>query len=186
MSESILSEMKRVSGWSVVLGILIILVGVIAIASPLITGVVAVSVLAWTAIFGGLAQIFFAFQAYSGKSAVLDAILGVVYLAAGIYLMSHPLAGLLTLTLMLGALLLGYGVIAAVMAFQMRPLTGWGWMLFDAAATALLGLMIMAHWPIDSAWVIGTMFGVSILFSGVTRLMISLGLRHFTSEVAHA
>jgi uncharacterized membrane protein HdeD (DUF308 family) len=81
-------------------------------------------------------------------------------------------------------MLLGYGVVAVVLAFQMRPLTGWGWALFDAAVTVVLGLMIIAHWPVNSVWVIGTLFGISILFRGVTRLMISLALRRASSAVA--
>ena len=184
MSETVLGGIKRASGWSIVLGVLIILLGIIALMAPLATGVVAMSILAWTAIFGGVAQIVYAFQAYSGGRTVLEVILGVIYLAAGFYLFSHPLAGLLTLTLLLGMMLVGYGVIAVVLAFQMRPSQGWGWMLFDAAITVLLGVMIIAHWPMNSVWVIGTLFGISILARGVTRLMISLGIRRVTSAAA--
>jgi len=184
MTETILGGIKRASGWSIVLGVLIILLGIIAMMAPMATGVVVVYILAWTAIFGGVAQIVFAFQAHSGGRIALEVILGLVYLAAGIYLVTNPLAGLLTLTLLLGVMLLGYGVVAVVLAFQMRPLTGWGWALFDAAVTVVLGLMIIAHWPVNSVWVIGTLFGISILFRGVTRLMISLALRRASSAVA--
>ena len=184
MTEAILGGIKRASGWSIVLGVLIILLGIVAMMAPLATGVVAVYILAWTAIFGGVAQIVYAFHAHSGGRIALEVILGVVYLAAGIYLVSNPLAGLLTLTLLLGVMLLGYGVVAVVLAFQMRPSKGWGWMLFDAAVTVILGLMIIAHWPINSVWVIGTLFGISILFRGITRLMISLAVRRVASAVA--
>lgn len=184
MTEAILGGIKRASGWSIVLGVLIILLGIVAMMAPLATGVVAVYILAWTAIFGGVAQIVYAFHSHSGGRIALEVILGVVYLAAGIYLVSNPLAGLLTLTLLLGVMLLGYGVVAVVLAFQMRPAKGWGWMLFDAAITVILGLMIIAHWPINSVWVIGTLFGISILFRGISRLMISLAVRRVTSAVA--
>ena len=66
----------------------------------------------------------------------------------------------------------------------MRPAKGWGWVLFDAVVTVLLGCMIVAHWPINSVWIIGTLFGISILFRGITRLMISLALRRVASSVA--
>ena len=181
MTESILSGIRRASGWSIVLGALIILLGIIAVMAPLATGVVAVSVLAWTAIFGGAAQILYSFQVYSSGRLILEAILGAIYLAAGVYLMANPIAGLLTLTFLLGCLLLGYGIIAVALAFRMRPLQGWGWVLFDACITALLGFMIVAHWPISAEWAIGTLFGLSILFSGVTRLMVSLGVRDVTA-----
>ncbi|MGC1421766.1 MAG: DUF308 domain-containing protein [Terracidiphilus sp.] len=184
MTDTIIGGIKRASGWSIVLGVLIILLGIIAMMAPLATGVIAVYILAWTAIFGGIAQIIYAFQAHSGGRTFLELILGVVYLIAGFYLVSHPLAGLLTLTLILGLLLVGYGIVALILAFQMRPAKGWGWVLFDAVVTVLLGCMIVAHWPINSVWIIGTLFGISILFRGITRLMISLALRRVASSVA--
>ncbi len=184
MTETILGGIKRVSGWSIALGVLIVLLGIIAMMSPLVTGVVAVYILGWTAIFGGISQIIYAFKTHSGSRTILEVLLGVVYLAAGIYLMSNPLVGLLGLTLLLGCMLLGYGVIAVILAFQMRPLKGWGWVLFDAVVTVLLGLMIMAHWPSNSVWLVGTLFGISILFSGITRLMVSWGVRNVMPATA--
>ena len=183
MAETILGGIKRASGWSIALGVLITLLGIVAIMAPLATGVVAVSILAWTAIFAGIAQIVDAFQVHSGGRTFLEVILGAVYIAAGIYLVSNPVAGLLSLTLLLGCLLLGYGVIAVVLAFQMRPAKGWGWVLFDAVVTVLVGLMIVAQWPSNSVWVIGTLFGISILSSGITRLMVSWGVRDAASAV---
>jgi len=184
MPETVLGGIKRASGWSIALGVLIILLGIIAIMAPLVAGVVAVSILGWTAIFGGMAQIFYAFQAHSGGRTILELVLAVVYLVAGIYLISNPVAGLVTLTLFLGSLLVVYGAIAVLLAFQWRPSQGWGWVLFDAIVTALLGLMIIAHWPVNSAWVIGTLFGISILSSGISRLMVSLGIRKAASAIA--
>ena len=183
MTETILGGIKRASGWSIALGVLIILLGIVAMMAPLASGVVVVSILAWTAIFGGVAQIIYAFQAHSGGRILLEVLLGVVYLAAGIYLVSHPLAGLMGMTLLLGCMLVGYGILAVALAFQMRPLQGWGWVLFDAIVTAILGLMIIGHWPSNSVWIIGTLFGLSILFSGITRLMVSWGVRNVTEAV---
>jgi uncharacterized membrane protein HdeD (DUF308 family) len=71
-----------------------------------------------------------------------------------------------------------------VLAFRMKPLQGWGWVLFDAIVTILLGILIWAHWPWNSAWVVGTLFGISIFISGVTRLMVSLAVRSAASAVA--
>ena len=132
MAESIVGGIKRASGWSIALGVLIILLGIIAMMAPLGSGIVAVTILGWTAIFGGIAQMFYAFHTHSGGRMVLEIIMGVVYLAAGVYLITHPVAGLLTLTLLLGWMLLGYGILAVVLAFRMRPEHGWGWILFDA------------------------------------------------------
>ena len=54
--------------------------------------------------------------------AILEAILGLIYIVAGIYLLMHPAGGLLALTLLLACFLLIYGMVALVLAFHMRPL----------------------------------------------------------------
>jgi uncharacterized membrane protein HdeD (DUF308 family) len=184
MAETVLGGIKRASGWSIVLGVLIVLVGIIALMAPLATGVVAVYILAWSVIFAGVAQIAYAFQAHSGGRIALEVILGLVYIAAGIYILRNPLASLLTLTLLLGILLLGYAVVALILAFQMRPSKGWGWVLFEAVVTAIFGLMVIAHWPINSVFLIGTLVGVSIVFRGVSRIMVSQQIRSTASALA--
>jgi uncharacterized membrane protein HdeD (DUF308 family) len=88
------------------------------------------------------------------------------------------------LTLIIASFLLVYGVVALVLAFQMRPLPGWGWVLFDAIITILLGALLWAHWPNNSEWVIGTLVGISFIASGVSRLMLSLAVRKLTAKAA--
>jgi uncharacterized membrane protein HdeD (DUF308 family) len=175
---------RKASGWSIVLGILMIVAGICAIASPLFAGVLIVYVVAWTAIFNGGAQIVYAFRAHGGGKMILELLLGLLYFAAGVFILMHPAGGLLALTLVIACFLLIYGVFALVLAFQLRPHAGWGWVLFDAAITILLGLMIWRHWPINADWVIGTLVGISFIASGVSRLMLSLAVRRVATKLA--
>jgi uncharacterized membrane protein HdeD (DUF308 family) len=177
MAEAILGGIKRASGWSIALGVLMIILGIIAMLAPWEFGIVIALIIGWTAIFNGVAQIIYGIRTHSGGRTVLEVILGLIYIVAGIYLLMHPVGGLLVLTLFLACFLLVYGIFALVLAFHMRPLHGWGWVLFDAIITILLGILIWAHWPLNSEWVVGTLFGISILVSGVTRLMMSLAIR---------
>jgi uncharacterized membrane protein HdeD (DUF308 family) len=184
MAEAVLDGIKRASGWSIALGFLMILAGIIAICAPLFAGVLIVYVVAWTAIFNGGAQLIYGFRAHSGGKLVLEVLLGLLYIVAGIFILMHPGGGLLALTLIIASFLLVYGVIALVLAFQMRPHPGWGWILFDAIVTILLGALIWAHWPINSAWVIGTLVGISFIASGVSRLMLSFAVRKLAGRAA--
>jgi uncharacterized membrane protein HdeD (DUF308 family) len=184
MAETILENVKRASGWSIALGVLMILAGMIAICAPLIAGVVVVYVVAWTAIFNGGALIVYGFRSHSGGRTVLEILLGLLYIAAGVYILMNPGNGLLALTLVIGCFLLIYGVFALVLAFQLRPASGWGWVLFDAVVTILLGALIWRHWPINSEWVVGTLVGISFIVSGVSRLMLSLAVRKLTTRAA--
>jgi len=184
MAETILGDVRRASGWSIVLGILMILAGIIAICAPLIPGVVVVYIVAWTAIFNGGAQIVYGIRAASGGRLVLEVLLGLLYIVAGAYILMHPLGGLLALTLLIASLLLVYGIIAVVLAFQMRPIPGWGWVLFDAIVTILLGCLIWGHWPVNSEWVVGTLVGISFIASGLSRLMLSSAVRNLASSIS--
>jgi uncharacterized membrane protein HdeD (DUF308 family) len=184
MAETILDNVKRASGWSIGLAILMIVAGIIAIAAPLIAGVVIVYVVAWTAIFNGGFQIVYAFRAHSGGRMILELLLGLLYIVAGVFILMHPAGGLLALTLIIACFLLVYGIFALVLAFQMRPHSGWGWVLFDAIVTILLGVLIWVHWPANSEWVVGTLIGISFIVSGVSRLMLSMAVRRVATKVA--
>jgi len=183
MADGIVGGVRRASGWSIALGVLMIVAGMIAIFEPLAAGLVVVAVLGWMAIFNGAAQLVYAFS-HAARHRWLEGILGLIYIVAGIYLLMHPVGGLLALTLLLGCFLLVYGVFALILAFQMRPAPGWGWVLFDALITFLLGLVIYIHWHITSGYVIGTLFGISFIISGISRLMLSLAARRLTSKLA--
>jgi len=181
MAGPIVTGIKRASGWSIALGVLMIVLGIIAMLSPWEFGIVIALIIGWMAIFNGVAQIIYGIRTHSGGRTVLEVILGLIYIVAGIYLLMHPVGGLLVLTIFLASFLIVYGIFALVLAFHMRPLAGWGWVLFDAIITILLGVLIWAHWPANAEWVVGTLFGISILVSGVTRLMVSMAFRRMAS-----
>ena len=183
MAEGLVGGVRRASGWSIILSILMIVAGIIAIFAPMEAGLVIVIVLGWMAIFNGVAQIIFAFS-HEARHRWLEGILGLIYVIAGIYLLVHPVGALLALTLLLSCFLIVYGVFALVLAFQMRPAPGWGWVLFDAIVAILLGFLIYLHWPGASDWIIGTLFGISFIISGVSRLMVSLAVRRLTTRAA--
>jgi uncharacterized membrane protein HdeD (DUF308 family) len=85
--------------------------------------------------------------------------------------------------MLLGVVLLFEAGATAVLAFQVKPFSGWGWLLVDAVITALLGFLILAHWPGSSIWAIGTLVGAAILVRGITRIAMSTMLRRVTKRV---
>jgi len=73
--------------------------------------------------------------------------------------------------LVLAWLFLLQGVISIFGALQLRPLPGWGWWLFDGIVTLLLALLIFSGWPGNSVRIIAIIVGISLLISGVNRLV---------------
>ena len=114
MDGALAGGIHKASGWSIALGVIMILLGIVAMFAPWEFGLLIVLVVGWSAIFNGGAQIFYAFGTHKGGGRIaLEILLGLIYIIAGIYLLMHPQSGLFALTLVLAAFLLVYGVIAA-------------------------------------------------------------------------
>jgi uncharacterized membrane protein HdeD (DUF308 family) len=111
-------------------------------------------------------------------------LVGIAYLCFGAYLILHPVIGVASLTLLLASLFLIEGILNIVLYVKMRPIHGSTWMLIDGIITLLLGLMIYMQWPSSSAWAIGTLVGISMIFSGVARVMMSFAVRKATNTIS--
>jgi uncharacterized membrane protein HdeD (DUF308 family) len=166
------------STWSIVWGVLLILLGMVAIGSPMIAAVAVNVVIAWLIAVAGAVHLILAFQAHRAGSLIWKLLVGFAYLFFGTYLIIHPGVGVASLTLILAWLFLIEGVLDIVLFFGMiRSSGGSGWVLLDGIVTLALGLMILFQWPSSSAWAIGTLVGVSLIISGVARVMLSLQVR---------
>ena len=175
MTNTITGDIHKATTWSIVLSVLMIAAGVLAIFSPAIAGVAVTVFFGWLLVFSGMLHLAYAWQA--GRAGVWEILVGILYGGVGFYLLAHPVAGLASLTLALAFYLVLEGVLEFVLSFQLRPLPGSGWLLFDGIVTLALAAMIGSAWPINSVWVIGTLVGVSMFFSGITRLALSVAAR---------
>ena len=174
------SLLRQASGWSIVWGVLLIAFGIVAIGSPLLAAVAVNALIAWLIIFAGAVHVAVAFHSHGAGSLIWKLLVGLAYIFIGGYLLWHPLLGVASLTLLLASLFFLEGVLDVVLYFKLRPGRGAGWVLFDGLVTLLLALFIGFHWPSSSAWAIGTLVGVSMIMSGVTRVMMSLAVRRLT------
>lgn len=172
----------RSINWSIVLSILLIVAGFIALVVPEISGLGITLFLGWLLILSGITHLVFAWKVHTTGRVLWEILVGIVYFITGVYLIIHPDYGLLSLTLVLAFYLLFEGVLELVLAFQLRPHAGWGWTLFDGIITILLAWMIWRTWPYSTVWAIGTLVGISMLFSGFSRLMLSLAARRLLKE----
>jgi len=177
---------RRASTWSIVWGVLLILLGMLAVGSPFLAAVAVNAVLGWLIVFAGIVHVIFAFHAKGVGSVLWKLLVGVAYVAFGMYLLARPALGVASLTLVLASLFLIEGILDIALFFRSRALKGSSWFLIDGIVTLLLGLLIYAHWPSSSAWAIGTLVGVSMIISGVTRVMVSLAVRRAAKAVSFA
>ena len=177
MENSMTGDIHKATTWSMVLSALMIAAGVLAIFAPGIAGVAVAVLVGWLLIVSGVLHLAFAWRAGHASAVVWEILLGILYGGIGFYLVAQPVAGLASLTLAIAIYLVMESVLEFVLAFQLRPLPGSGWLLFDGVVTLALAALIGSHWPASSVWAVGTLVGVSMLFSGITRLMLSVGVR---------
>ncbi|MGA8272330.1 MAG: DUF308 domain-containing protein [Candidatus Sulfotelmatobacter sp.] len=174
---------RHASTWSIVWGVLLVILGILAIGSPFVAAVAVNAVIAWLIVFAGVVHIVLAFHAHGAGSMIWKLLVGLAYLCFGGYLIVHPVLGVASLTLLLGGLFLIEGVLDVVLFFRMRSMHGSSWMLIDGIVTLLLGALIYMQWPSSSAWAIGTLVGVSMIFSGVARVSMTMAARRARPEV---
>jgi len=175
---------KESVGWSIALSVLMILSGVLAIVIPPAGGIAALVVVAWLLMFSGAAHLVFAWHTRTAGGIVWELLLGILYLFVGVYALLNPVAGLASLTLVLAIYLFMEAGLELILSFRLRPLAGSNWLLFDGIITLILAILIWRSWPSSSEWVIGTLVGISMLFSGAARLSLSLAARRVISKLA--
>jgi uncharacterized membrane protein HdeD (DUF308 family) len=122
-------------------------------------------------------HLIFVFHSHSFGGVLWQLLLAVVYGVAGVYMLMHPLLGLVTLTLVIAIFLLIEAGLETALYFTIRRKTNAGWVLFDAIVTLILAIMIWSQWPSSSGWVLGMLVGISLIFSGISRLSLSAATR---------
>jgi uncharacterized membrane protein HdeD (DUF308 family) len=178
-----LEEAKKNSGLLIFLGVLTVMFGIIAIATPFIAGV-AVSVYVGILVaVAGVFRIVHAFKAQQWGVGIWGTVVGLLTVFAGILLFARPVLGLATLTLMLAIYLVVEGVTEIMVAFKMKPDQGWGWLLFGGIVALILGFMIWRQWPVSGAWAIGTLLGIHILITGWEMIILGSGARTFAGAI---
>ena len=174
----------RSVGWSIFLSVLLILAGFFTLLLPWIGGIGVTIFIGWALIFSGFTHLVYAWRAHGAGGKIWEILVGIAYLLAGFYMLFHPAAGLASLTLLLAFYLLFEGIFELFFFAQIRSHKGAVWILFDAVVTLLLAWMIWAHWPFSSVWAVGTLLGISMLFSGFSRLMVSIAARGLLKSIA--
>jgi uncharacterized membrane protein HdeD (DUF308 family) len=171
-------------GWFIFLALLLVVAGVAAIAFPVLS---TIAVELWTAIafaIAGAAQTIHAFAARSWGGFFWGLLIGLLYLAAGVVLWLNPIAGVVTLTVFLAAVLVVDGVFRSILAFQVRPRSGWSWLLLGGIVSIVLGVMIWQQLPSSALVVLALLLGFNLVFSGFTFLMLAMSSPSATTAAA--
>jgi len=171
-----LEMLRRNWGWFLVLGIILILIGMVAISASFIATLATVVVLGCLALFGAGAQLVAAVLSRRWNGFFLHLLIGLLYLVIGFLIIQHPVGAAAGLTLLLAVSFMVGGLFRIIFALTERPYH-WGWVLLNGIITLVLGVMIWRHWPGDALWVIGLFIGIDMLFNGWSLAMLGIAAK---------
>ncbi|MBN9063085.1 MAG: hypothetical protein BGP06_08705 [Rhizobiales bacterium 65-9] len=172
-----LVPLRKNWGWLMGAGVILILLGVFGLAASLLFSLVSVFTFGFMMLIGGVVLLVDAFRREGWKSRMLMLAIGALYVLSGVLVFAMPLSALAGLTLFVGAALVATGVLRIVMAFQLRPMQTWIWVLVSGVLSLLLGALILVQWPASSAWVLGTFLAIELIFQGWAYVMLAQAIR---------
>ncbi len=169
--------------WYLGIGILLVLFGILLLASLPFATLSVVFLFGILMMIGGILHFVAAFKIFRGGSRWLWALFGILYLVAGYYAFSTPINTAIVLTNILAIFLIIAVVIRSVNAFILKPLIGWGWILLSGLLTLATGIIILMS-PDAPFWVLGLFLAVDILFQGVNYLTLAAAIKRIPKSSA--
>jgi uncharacterized membrane protein HdeD (DUF308 family) len=168
---------KKITGWYLVAAVLFILLGIFAIIEPGVAAIGVTLLVGWMLVIGAVFHFIAAFKGGGAKQVIFQVLVGILYAIGGFYFLTHTLMATGTLTLLLAGIFLAEGVIEIISYFRLRKEGASGWLILNGIITLALGALIWFHWPSSTVWAIGTLVGVNLLMTGISRLMFGLAIR---------
>ncbi|MCK9510467.1 MAG: HdeD family acid-resistance protein [Pigmentiphaga sp.] len=174
---SVLVELSPHWGWFVGLAIMMMVLGLLALAYTVAATVASVLFIGILMVIAGIAQLLQAWRLKEWRGFLLWTISGLAYTVAGAIALYDPMVGAAVLTLFLGAFLIASGALRLWVWWQHRSQKGWPWLAFSGVLTLVAGLLVAMSWPGSSLWVLGLLLGIDLWFQGLSVLMVGLALR---------
>jgi len=155
-------------------GIFFIFLGLCAIVIPQVFTVATVIFLGWILLFGGIVQVGRSFMFSSMPGFGWWLFMGILQIIIGYLFITRPVAGAVTLTMLLTVFFALEGIAKISIALMMRPLANWGLILFSGLTALIFALVILISWSESAQWLLGLFLGINMLFLGWSMVKISL------------
>jgi uncharacterized membrane protein HdeD (DUF308 family) len=164
-------------GWLLTLGILMVVLGTVALFIMPAATIGTVLVLGWLLVISGIIEAIHAFRVRKWGGIFLHLIGGILGVLIGLLIVTHPVAGALAWTLLFASFFTVIGIFRLIAAIRLK-FPSWGWAAFDGVITLLLGLILWISWPWSGLWYLGLAVGVSLILRGWAYVMFALALHN--------
>lgn len=168
--------------WLLFEGIAFALLGIFAIALPVVSTLGSELFIGWLFLFGGIVQLVRTFKVRHARGFLGTLLSGILYLVFGVLLLLFPIAGILSLTFLLTIFFIAEGVAKIILGFQLRPLRRWGWFVLNGILALIIAYIIWSGWPGTAYWVLGLLVGINMLFFGLSLIFLAWENRDLTNK----
>src|ERR1700760_3177199 len=149
-----IEQIRSKGGWLLALGIVMVVLGTVALFIMPAATLGTVLVLGWLLVVSGIVEMVHAFRVRRWGGLFLHLIGGVLGVLIGLLVITHPLVGAMAWTLLFASFFLAIGAFRLITALRMK-FPNWGWAAFDGAITFGLGILLWLQWPISAVWFLG-------------------------------
>lgn len=177
-----LEELRKKSLWFIGLGVLLIVLGTLAVGASVFTTLATVSFIGWLMIFAGFAEGLHAFANRAWEGFFLDLLLGTLYGVTGCMIVANPGATAVALTLLISVFLI-FGGVSRIIVAIMYGFPNRGWLFLNGVIALLLGISIAQSWPVSGLWVIGMFVGVDLICNGWSLVMLGIAAKGIAKSV---
>jgi uncharacterized membrane protein HdeD (DUF308 family) len=171
-----INEAHKLWGWYLTLGIALILLGIYALWAETFATLASVIALGTVLTIAGIVQLIGAFMARGAGHVILLLLAGALDIIVGLMLLQHPVAGALTITLLLAAVFVFGGIFRFVSALWLQ-FPQYGWVAASGAISFILGVLLWIQWPVSAFWFIGFVVGLNFIFAGIAWSSLGLKLK---------
>jgi len=168
-------EMIHHWGWFLAFGIVLMALGIAAIARAVSATVASMVVFGWLLIFGSVFEFVAAFMVGNWSGFFLHLLLAILFAIVGIMMLTRPVISAETWTLVMSIFFLIGGLYQLIYALWTH-MSGWGWHALNGVITMILGVLLAVGWPGTGFWVIGLFIGIELVFYGWAWIMLAIGL----------
>lgn len=169
------NTMKPLHTPLLIAGVLLTLLGVVGIFLPGALSLAIEVFLGWLMITGGILWAYYTYQWHNAS--FTSWLKPLILIAAGILLLVYPVSGIAAITLLISFYLITDAFGSFALALELRPSSGWLWMLFNGLLSLALAVIILVGWPASSPVYLGIIVGISLLFDGVSLFMLGLAIK---------
>lgn len=155
-------------------GSIFIVLGIAAVVIPQFFSVVSVLFLGWILVMGGAIHVGRALFFSEMPGFGLWLVLGILQIIVGYLLIVDPIAGVMTITMMMTLFFALEGAIKIYWAFMLRPLPNWNFVLFSGVTALLFAFIILAFWSETAHWLLGLFVGINMIILGWSVVKMSL------------